>query len=129
MYNDYHHRFLFFVFFLVSLAHHTEQEINLHTYTSPLPLAKLLFSSVRHICESKGIKKVNFGVLTPFMSSQPPTESKLKSRRRSSMHSLDTFEAFLCGSIFAKTVFCLGEKQAMLVNDECSSWCNRVGDF
>ena len=30
----------------------------------------------------------------------------------------DTFEAFLCGSIFDKTPFCLGEKQGMLLNDE-----------
>ena len=28
-----------------------------------------------------------------------------------------------------KTAFCLGEKQGMLVNGECSSWYNRVGDF
>ena len=28
-----------------------------------------------------------------------------------------------------KTALCLGEKQGMLVNDECSSWYNRVGDF
>ena len=28
-----------------------------------------------------------------------------------------------------KTAFCLGEKQGMLANDECSSWYNRVGDF
>ena len=34
----------------------------------------------------------------------------------------DTFEAFLCRSIFDKTTFCLEEKQGMLVNDECSSW-------
>ena len=38
------------------------------------------------------------------------------------------FEAFLCGSFFfAKTAFCSGEKQGMLV--KCSSWYNRVGDF
>ena len=41
----------------------------------------------------------------------------------------DAFETFLCGSIFDKTAFCLGEKQGMLVNDECSSWYNRVGNF
>ena len=26
-------------------------------------------------------------------------------------------------------LFCLGEKQGMLVNNECRSWYNRVGDF
>ena len=31
--------------------------------------------------------------------------------------------------VFNKIVFCLGEKQCMLVNDECSSWYNRVGNF
>ena len=30
---------------------------------------------------------------------------------------------------YGKAVFCLGEKQGMLVNDECSSWYNRVGNF
>ena len=34
----------------------------------------------------------------------------------------EAFEAFIHGSIFDKAVFCLGEKQGMLVNDECSSW-------
>ena len=38
-------------------------------------------------------------------------------------------EAFLHGSIFDRTAFCFGEKQGMLVNDECSRWCNRVGNF
>ena len=28
-----------------------------------------------------------------------------------------------------KATFCLGKKQGMLVNGECSSWYNRVGDF
>ena len=42
---------------------------------------------------------------------------------------LDTFESFLNSSIFNKTAFCLGEKQGMLVNDECSSWYNTVGKF
>ena len=41
----------------------------------------------------------------------------------------EAFEAFIHGSIFDKAVFCLGEKQGMLVNDECSSWYNKVGDF
>ena len=41
----------------------------------------------------------------------------------------ETFEAFVHDSVFNKTVFYLGEKQDMLVNDECSSWYNKVGDF
>ena len=41
----------------------------------------------------------------------------------------DALEAFLRGSIFDKTGFCLRENQVMLVNDECSSWCNIVRDF
>ena len=41
----------------------------------------------------------------------------------------DAFETFLHASNFVKTAFCLGEKEGMLVNDECSSWNNRVGDF
>ena len=41
----------------------------------------------------------------------------------------EAFEAFIHGSIFDKAVFCLGEKQGMLVNDECSSWYNKVKDF
>ena len=31
--------------------------------------------------------------------------------------------------LFFKTAFCLGEKHGMLVNNECSSWYNRVGNF
>ena len=42
---------------------------------------------------------------------------------------LDAFEAFLLNSTFNKTIFYLGEKQGLLVRDECSSWCNRVGNF
>ena len=42
---------------------------------------------------------------------------------------LEAFEAFIHSSIFDKAVFCLGEKQGMLVNDECRSWYNKVGDF
>ena len=42
---------------------------------------------------------------------------------------LDAFEDFHHGSIFNKAVFCLGENQAMLVNNECSLWYNRLGDF
>ena len=42
---------------------------------------------------------------------------------------LEALEAFNCSSIVDKTVFCLGEKQGMVINDECSSWYNRVGDF
>ena len=41
----------------------------------------------------------------------------------------EAFEAFMHGSIFDKTVFCLGEKQGMLVDDECNSWYNKVGNF
>ena len=41
----------------------------------------------------------------------------------------DDFEAFLSSSILNKTVFCLGEWQGILVNDECSSWYNKVGNF
>ena len=37
-------------------------------------------------------------------------------------------EAFLCHGISDNTAFCLGEKQGMLVNDERSSWYNRVGN-
>ena len=32
-------------------------------------------------------------------------------------------------SVLDKMVFCLGEKQGMIVNDDCSSWYNRVGEF
>ena len=42
---------------------------------------------------------------------------------------LDTFEAFLRGSISNKTAFCLGEKEGMLVNNKRNSWYNRVRDF
>ena len=31
----------------------------------------------------------------------------------------EAFEAFNHGSIFYKAVFCLGEEQGMLINDEC----------
>ena len=41
----------------------------------------------------------------------------------------DAFETFLHSNIFAKTAFCFGEKEGMLVNNDCSSWYNRVGDF
>ena len=40
----------------------------------------------------------------------------------------EAFKAVIHGSIFDKAVFCLGEKQGMLVNDECSSWY-KVGGF
>ena len=42
---------------------------------------------------------------------------------------LDEYKDFHHGNIFNKAVFCLGEKQAMLVNNECSSWYNRAGDI
>ena len=38
-------------------------------------------------------------------------------------------QGFLCGSIFKQTAFCLGEKQGILVNNECSSCYSRVGNF
>ena len=40
-------------------------------------------------------------------------------------------EFFILGVliILVKAAFCLGEKQGLLVEDECSSWYNRVGDF
>ena len=38
-------------------------------------------------------------------------------------------QASFHGSIFDNIAFCLGEKQSMLVNKECSSWYNRVADF
>ena len=41
----------------------------------------------------------------------------------------DAFEDFMHRSVLDKTVFCLGEKQGMIVNDDCSLWYNRVGDF
>ena len=40
----------------------------------------------------------------------------------------EAFETVTHDSTFDKAVFCLGEKQGMLVNDECSSWYNKV-DF
>ena len=44
---------------------------------------------------------------------------------------LEAFETFNHSSIFDKAVFCLSEKQGMLINDECGSWYmyNRVGNF
>ena len=42
---------------------------------------------------------------------------------------LDTFEDYMCCSGLDKTVVRLGEKQGMIVNDDCSLWYNRVGDF
>ena len=38
-------------------------------------------------------------------------------------------EAFHHDSTFNKAVFCLGEKQGTLVNNECSSWYTKLGDF
>ena len=38
-------------------------------------------------------------------------------------------EGFLLSSVLDKAVFCLGGKHGMLVNDECSSWYYRVGNF
>ena len=41
----------------------------------------------------------------------------------------EAFKAFNYSSIIDEVVFCLGEKQGMLINHECSSWYNGVGDF
>ena len=41
----------------------------------------------------------------------------------------EAFEVFNHSSIFDKAVFCLGEKKGLLVNDERSSWYDRVGIF
>ena len=41
----------------------------------------------------------------------------------------DAFEDFLHISTFDKTAFFSGEKQGMLVKDECNSWYNRVCNF
>ena len=41
----------------------------------------------------------------------------------------EAFDVFIDSSIFDKAVFCLGEKQDMLINDEDSSWYNEIGDF
>ena len=34
-----------------------------------------------------------------------------------------------CSSTFDTAASCLGEKQGVLVNNECSSWYNSIGDF
>ena len=39
------------------------------------------------------------------------------------------YETFIHRSVSDKVVFCLGERQGVLVDDECDSWYNRVGDF
>ena len=31
--------------------------------------------------------------------------------------------------VYMHATFCLGEKEGMLANDECSPWYNKVGDF
>ena len=41
----------------------------------------------------------------------------------------EAFEDFDYSSIFDKTAFCLGENQGMLINNECSSLYNKVGEF
>ena len=41
----------------------------------------------------------------------------------------EPFETFNYSSIFDNTLFCLGEKQGMLINDECSLWYNGVLNF
>ena len=32
-------------------------------------------------------------------------------------------------SVLEEAVFCPGEKQGVVINDECGWWCNGVGDF
>ena len=39
------------------------------------------------------------------------------------------FYDFMHYSILDKMVFCLGEKQGMIVNNDCNSWYKRIGDF
>ena len=41
----------------------------------------------------------------------------------------DAFEKFVYSSIFDKTACSLGEKEGRLVNVECRSWYNSVGNF
>ena len=41
----------------------------------------------------------------------------------------EAFEAFNYSNIFDKAVLCSGEKQGMLIHNECSSWYNKVGGF
>ena len=36
---------------------------------------------------------------------------------------------FAVAVLIKLAVFCLGEKQGMLINDKCSFWYSRVGDF
>ena len=70
--------------------------------------------SVEHVlCECASYDSQRFDFLNYLKMVLPP----------------DAFETLLCGSLFDKTAFCLGEKEGMLVNVECSSWCNRVGYF
>ena len=38
-------------------------------------------------------------------------------------------EAFVHTQIFIQTMFCLGEKQVVLVSNECSSLHNKVSNF
>ena len=56
-------------------------------------------------------------------------ETKFLRLYEANPYSMEAFEAFNYSSVFDKAVFCLGEKQGLLINDECSSWYNRVGDF
>ena len=42
---------------------------------------------------------------------------------------LKTFQPFNHSSTFDKAVFCLGEKQGMLINNECSSRYTKAGNF
>ena len=42
---------------------------------------------------------------------------------------LEGFKASNHNCMFDKAVFCVCEKQGMLINDECSSWYYGVGNF
>ena len=41
----------------------------------------------------------------------------------------DAFENFILCRVFDKVLFCIGEKQGMIVNNGCSSWYNRIDTF
>ena len=41
----------------------------------------------------------------------------------------EAYDTFNSASVFDKSVFCLGEKQGLIVSDECSNWYNEVGSF
>ena len=73
-------------------------------YTSFFSL--VFFLSVHHLIPRKNFLRYLMQVVTP-----------------------QAFEIFHHSSIFNKAVFCLNETPGMLINDKCSSWYNKVGDF